>query len=280
MDGVIVIDKEKDMTSHDVVAKLRHTFGTKKIGHTGTLDPIATGVLVVCVGQGTKLVQYLTCDDKIYDVEMKFGEKTDTGDRTGKVIETGKNRVNKSRLTWTMNSILGKQKQLPPMYSAIKVNGKKLYEYAREGKYVHREPRDIEVFSVENVEYDGGDTLKFRIHCSKGTYIRTICETIAYRCNTVGTMTELRRVKAGMFSIDQAVKLEDASDAGIITMDKLFDQEVSIKKDAFFKISNGMPLYFNKPDGLYKIYIDNYVTKKFVGIGKLKERFLYREIIL
>ena len=93
-------------------------------------------------------------------------------------------------------------------------------------------------------------------------------------------MTELRRIKAGMFSIDQAVKLEDASDAGIITMDKLFDQEVSIKKDAFFKISNGMPLYFNKPDGLYKIYIDNYVTKKFVGIGKLKERFLYREIIL
>ena len=179
-----------------------------------------------------------------------------------------------------MNTIIGKQKQLPPMYSAIKVNGKKLYEYAREGKYVHREPRDIEVFSVENVEYDGGDTLKFRIHCSKGTYIRTICETIAYRCNTVGTMMELRRIKAGMFSIDQAVKLEEASDAGIITIDKLFDQEVSIKKDAFFKISNGMPLYFNKPDGLYKIYVDNYVTKKFVGIGKLKERFLYREIIL
>lgn len=282
MDGVIVINKEQGMTSHDVVAKLRHIFQTKKIGHTGTLDPIATGVLVVCVNKATRLVQYLTCDDKTYEVEMKFGIKTDTGDRTGNIIEEGPTDINPNKLRRVLRGLIRKQKQVPPMYSAIKVKGKKLYEYAREGQTIWREPRDIEVYDIQNV-YLEGDILKFTIHCSKGTYIRTICETIAYKVGTVGTMTELNRIQAGNFTIEQSVKLDEASESNIIGLEELFDDEVvigNVKKDDLKMLVNGMPLYFNKPDGIYKIYTDNYYTKKFIGLGSIKERFLQREIIL
>lgn len=278
MDGVIVINKEEGMTSHDVVAKLRHIFGTRRIGHTGTLDPIATGVLVVCVERATKLVDYLTCEDKIYEVEMKFGEKTDTGDRTGNLIARGKCRIDSSRLDEVIKSFIGKQKQIPPMYSAIKVKGKKLYEYARKGIKVEREPRDIEIFSIENVVLKGS-YLSFKIHCSKGTYIRTVCEDIADKFATVGTMTKLNRVRAGMFDISDAVKVDDACEDKLIKLDKLFDNEIIIK-NGLYKLINGMPLYFNIPDGMYRLYTDNYVTKKFIGLGKIKDKYLYRVIIL
>ena len=278
MDGVIVINKEQGMSSHDVVAKLRHIFGTKKIGHTGTLDPIATGVLVVCVNKATKLVQYLTCDDKTYEVEMKLGIKTDTGDRTGKLIETGRNNAYPEKLEQIIQSLIGPQKQVPPMYSAIKVKGKKLYEYAREGLTIWREPRDIEIYSIDNVILNGED-IKFRIHCSKGTYIRTVCEDIACRLGTVGTMMELNRIQAGHFTIDQAVKLEDACEEKMISLEGLFDKEIVIK-NGLIKLINGMPLYFNLPDGMYKLYTDNYYSKKFIGLGIIKDKYLYREIIL
>lgn len=279
MDGILIIDKEEGVSSHDVVAELRHILGTRKIGHTGTLDPIATGALVICVNRATRLVQYLTCDDKTYEVEMKFGVKTDTGDRTGKIVKRGNAEIDSSKLGEVLGSFIGKQKQIPPMYSAVKVNGKKLYEYARKNQIIEREPRDIEIYDIYDAFYDDG-VLKYKIHCSKGTYIRTICEDIAEKLGTYGTMVELRRTQIGDFLIDQAVKVSDVTEDKIIGLEELVDKELTIKKEKLFKLVNGMELYENKPDGVYKIYIDNYVKKKFIGVGVLKNKYLKREIIL
>lgn len=278
MDGVIVINKEKDMTSHDVVAKLRRILCTKKIGHTGTLDPLATGVLVACVNKATKLVQYLTCDEKIYEVEMKFGIKTDTGDITGNVISTGNNELEFDEINNVLNDFIGPQKQVPPMYSAIKVNGKKLYEYARDGIEIEREARDIEIYSIDNVTFEG-DILKYKIHCSKGTYIRTVCEDIAEKLGTVATMTSLNRVQSGIFNINQAVKLEDANEDKIISLEELFNDEIILKNDVN-KLLNGIKLHYDLKDGMYKLYVLEDDNKKFIGLGMIKNKYLYREIIL
>ena len=279
MDGILIIDKEEGVSSHDVVAELRHILGTKKIGHTGTLDPIATGALVICVNRATRLVQYLTCDDKTYEVEMKFGVKTDTGDRTGKIIARGSCKIDKDKLGDVLGSFIGKQKQIPPMYSAVKVNGKKLYEYARKNQIVERKPRDIEIYDIYDAFYDDG-TLRYTIHCSKGTYIRTICEDIAEKLGTYGTMVQLRRTQIGDFTIEDAIKVSEVTEDKIIDLEKLVDKEVVIKKEKLFKLVNGLEIYENQPDGVYKIYIDNYVKKKFIGVGVLKNKYLKREIIL
>lgn len=279
MDGILVIDKPVGITSHDVVAKARKILGTKKIGHTGTLDPLATGVLVLCVDKATKLVESLTCDDKIYEVEMKFGIKTDTADITGNIIEEKDFKINAENLEIAIQSLVGMQKQLPPMYSAIKVNGKKLYEYARDGIEVERTARDIEIFEISKVLFDG-EILKYTIHCSKGTYVRTVCEEIAEKLGTVGTMTNLRRIKSGKFSIDTACKLEEISKDKIITIDKLFDKEITLNDRELFKLLNGMELVYDMNDDMYKVYTLENESKKFIGIAKMKDKHLKREIIL
>lgn len=279
MDGILVIDKPAGITSHDVVAKARKILGTKKIGHTGTLDPLATGVLVLCVDKGTKLVENLTCEDKVYEVEMKFGIKTDTADITGNVIEKKDFKIDAKNLEIAIQSLIGKQKQLPPMYSAIKVNGKKLYEYARDGIEVERTARDIEIFEISKVLFDG-EILKYTIHCSKGTYVRTVCEEIAERLATVGTMTNLRRIKSGKFSASEACKLEEISKDKIITIDKLFDKEIILNDKELFKLLNGMELVYDLKDDMYKVYTLENESKKFIGIAKMKDKHLKREIIL
>lgn len=277
MDGIIVIDKEQGMTSHDVVAKLRKILGTKKIGHTGTLDPLATGVLVACVNKATKLVDTLTCDEKIYRATMKFGIQTDTGDITGNVISNGTSNVDEEKVKEVLKSFIGAQKQIPPMYSAIKINGKKLYEYARAGQTIERQARDIEIFDISDIILEG-ENLSFTIHSSKGTYIRTVCEDIAIKLGTCGTMTALRRLKSGKFNIEDAIKLEDASVDKIITMDKLFDNEIIIK-DEYKKLIDGHEISKDLLDGIYKLYIEE-PDKKFIGLGRIKEKKLKRDIIL
>ena len=209
LDGILIIDKPAGITSHDVVAKVRRALKTKRVGHTGTLDPLATGVLVVCVEKATKLVNYLTCDEKTYEVEMKFGIKTDTGDITGKIIDEDTNYdIDMNKIKRTLDKFIGKQEQIPPMYSAIKVNGKKLYELAREGIEIEREARKIEIFEIKNIEWKD-ETLKYTVHCSKGTYIRSLCEDIAGELGTIGTMTNLRRIQSGEFQVKDAKKIED-----------------------------------------------------------------------
>lgn len=274
LDGVLIIDKPSGITSHDVVAKVRKALKTKKVGHTGTLDPLATGVLVVCVEKATKLVNYLTCDEKIYEVEMKLGIKTDTGDITGNIIDEDTNyKVIIKEVNEVIKSFVGKQKQIPPMYSAIKVNGQKLYELARKGIEIEREPRDIEIFDIYNIEINN-ELIKYTVHCSKGTYVRSLCEDIAQRLGTIGTMTNLRRIKSGQFEIENAIKIDDISEEKIISMEKLFDKEINVQNN-LKELLNGMKIAIQKPDGLYKLYAD-----RFIGIGKIEGNYLKREIIL
>ena len=203
MDGIIVINKEKGITSHDVVYKIKKIIH-EKVGHTGTLDPNATGVLPILVGEGTKLSKYLIEHDKIYSARIKLGKKMDTADVEGHLVE--EMEVDKSLLTIdnvqnVLNSFLGKTSQVPPMHSAIKVNGKKLYEYARKGIEVEVKPRTIEIFSIslDNIDLDNL-WIDYTVHCSKGTYIRSLCEDIAAKLKTVGYMEELKRVKVRKFS--------------------------------------------------------------------------------
>ena len=273
--GILIINKPKGITSHDVVAKVRKILQTKKVGHTGTLDPMATGVLVICIGAATKLVQYLTCESKIYEVEMKLGVKTDTGDITGNIVEEKQVNINyEEKLHEILKKFIGKQKQIPPMYSAIKKDGVKLYKLAREGIEVEREARDIEIFSIDNVETQNNNLIRFKVHCSKGTYIRTLCEDIAQKLGTIGTMTYLNRIKTGNFEIGQAISIDEISEEKIITMEKLFDKKIYIKTNVE-KLLNGVKLSYDMPDGLYSLY-----TNHFIGIGKITDKKLKREIIL
>ena len=212
MDGIIIIDKEKNVTSHDVVKKVKKLLNDK-VGHTGTLDPNATGVLPILVGQGTKVSKYLINHDKAYEAVLKLGEKRDTADIEGNVIEkreVNKEVFNKSVIEQTLKQFIGKQKQIPPMYSAIKINGKKLYEYARKGQKVEIEPRNIEIYDIHLVKVDiENKEITFQVKCSKGTYIRTLCEEIAEKLNTVGYMKELKRLQVGEFYLKDAIKIEE-----------------------------------------------------------------------
>ena len=206
--GILVMDKPKDFTSFDVVAKLRGILHIKKIGHTGTLDPIATGVIVVCVGRATKLVSKLTAEEKVYEAGVLFGEKYDTGDITGKLIKKSDTVITEDDFRKACDKFVGDIDQIPPMYSAKKVNGKKLYEYAREGIEVEREPEQIHLYSIDLMSFDFPHA-QIRVHCSKGTYIRTLIEDISEAAGTVGTMESLRRTRNGDFSIDEAVTFEE-----------------------------------------------------------------------
>lgn len=187
MNGVIVINKPKGYTSHDIVNVVRKKLNTKKVGHTGTLDPDATGVLPILVGTATKISKYLIEHKKTYIATVKLGYKTETGDASGKVIKEDKHfqKIDKKDIENALNTFLGKREQVPPMYSAIKVNGKKLYEYAREGKKIEVKPREIEIYDICLEEYNNNDEISFKVNCSKGTYIRTLCESIAEKLGTI-----------------------------------------------------------------------------------------------
>lgn len=283
MDGIIVINKEKGYTSHDVVAKLKKKLNISKVGHTGTLDPIATGVLPILIGKGTKFSKYLINHDKIYEAQIELGKKTDTADIEGKIIEE-KNvdtEYIKQNLTNVLEGFIGKQEQIPPMYSAIKKNGKKLYEYARKGEKVEVEPRKIEIYKIKLIEYKENN-IKFIVSCSKGTYIRSLCEDIAEKLNTVGYMKNLKRLQVGEFNIDCAIKIDEVNienyDKYLYTLEDILKESpklnLSSKKLNLFL--NGVQLTVQNENGLYKIYVDN----KFIGTGTVKNNLLKRDIIL
>lgn len=216
MNGILLINKPYGMTSHDVVSKLRRILKTKKIGHSGTLDPQATGVLLVMVGKATKILPFLEDVDKEYIAEMKLGITTLSDDIFYPVLET-KEVSPIDDFEGLLESFKGKQQQLPPMISSIKVNGKKLYEYALRQESVERPLRDIEIFDIEAMDALQPDTYRFKVHCSSGTYVRSICRDIALKSNNLGVMTALVRSKVGRFSIDECVTLEDV-EAGHYTL--------------------------------------------------------------
>jgi tRNA pseudouridine55 synthase len=211
MDGILIIDKEKDYTSRDVVNIVGKKFKTKKVGHTGTLDPLATGVLVVCVNKATKVCELLTSLDKEYIADFKLGLLTDTLDIEGNILKEEKININKEDLILVLNKIKGKYMQTVPIYSAIKVNGKKLYEYARNNTPVELPKHEVDIKEIELLEFNG-DSFKIRTKVSKGTYIRSLGNDIAQMLNTNATMTNLRRTKQGLFDIKDAIKINDINE--------------------------------------------------------------------
>ena len=295
MNGIILINKGKGCTSHDVVNKVKHIFN-EKVGHTGTLDPNATGLLPILIGKGTKLSYYLINHDKEYEVTLKLGERTDTADSEGKVIEKqGVNTeiLSEEKISKVLYSFVGKQEQIPPMYSAIKINGKKLYEYARNNIEVDVKPREIEIYDIKLNKVDEEEKLIcFTVHCSKGTYIRSLCEDIAQSVGTIGYMKELNRTKVGIFDVKDSTSIEELEDnkndeiyikERIISIEELFvrlygnDNIVKLNDKKLELFLNGVKLTYELAEGLYRIYDSE---NNFIGIGSIQNNLLKREICL
>lgn len=291
MDGILIVKKEKNYTSHDIVAIVKKITKTK-VGHTGTLDPMATGVLPLLLGEGTKLSKYLIQHDKIYIATIKLGQKTNTQDAEGKVIEeknVKSDLLNEENVKTILNNLKGRQVQTPPIYSAIKVNGKKLYEYARKKQEVEIPKREIEIYEMELIGINESEkTITFKVHCSKGTYIRSLCETISEKLETVGYMKELERIKVGSFFENEAVTLEEIKEndgnkefwaKNIITIEEFFENKPKIilpeyKLKLFL---NGVNLSIKAQDGIYRVYSGQNI---FIGTGIINNNLLKREIVI
>ena len=280
MNGIIIINKPIGFTSQDVVSKVKKILNEKKAGHTGTLDPMATGVLPVLLGDATKLSKYLIEHDKKYIATIQFGEKRDTGDIEGNVIEQSNKKVeNKENVIEILKSFLGKSMQTPPKYSAIKINGKKLYEYAREAIDVEIPEREIEIFDIKLIEFNKeNQKVKFEVKCSKGTYIRVLCEDIAKKLGTVGYMSSLNRVQVEEFFIEDSITFEkleenknnkDFLENNIVSVQKVFKKlpniKLNVRKEELYL--NGVKLTFELEDGLYNIYTEE---SKYIGLGIVK----------
>ena len=289
MDGIIVINKPKNYTSHDIVRKVKKILN-QKVGHTGTLDPNATGVLPLLIGKGTELSKYLINHNKTYEAVLQLGEKRDTGDCEGNILDSKPVQIeclDKAKIQNIFQSLIGKQQQIPPIYSAIKINGKKLYEYARKGEKVEIQPREIEIYSLELININTEKKqIEFRVKCSKGTYIRTLCEKIAEKLKTVGYMKELKRTQVGEFELKDAITIEELENLvnknednkNFITIENYFKNAPSITLDEkrMKLFLNGVKLTFNTDDGIYKIYYN----KSFVGTGIVNSKLLKRDIII
>lgn len=280
MNGIILVDKPCGWTSHDVVGKLRGILRERRIGHSGTLDPMATGLLVVFAGRATRAVEFAEADSKEYIAGLRLGVSTDTQDTTGNVLNTCETLPSKDELIAAANGFLGEISQIPPMYSAIKINGKKLYELARRGEIVERSPRKVTISKLELVGEDKCDYI-LDIHCSKGTYIRTLCSDIGDKLGCGGCMSSLRRVKAGVFSITQAYTMEQiqaAADLGgldgiIIPVDTLFTDKPKLTVNEFEekKLRNGNTIKTKSADGTYRVYSE---SGEFLLLAEVKDNLL------
>ena len=242
MNGILIVNKPIDYTSRDVVNKIGGILRTKKIGHTGTLDPIATGVLVVCIGNTTKLCELLTSEYKEYIATIKLGIKTDTLDKTGTIIETKEYQITEEQIKEVLNTFIGKSIQTTPIYSAVKVNGKKLYEYAREGISIELPKREIDIKNIELLSYKE-DEIVFKTTVSKGTYIRALIDDICTKLNTVGTMSDLIRTKQGDFNLENSYSIEEIEKGNYKLLsieDALTTLEtISINEELYNQVKNG-----------------------------------------
>lgn len=281
INGIINVYKEKGFTSHDVVAKLRGILKQKKIGHTGTLDPDAEGVLPVCLGKGTKLCDMLTDKDKIYETTLLLGVTTDTQDTSGTVLKEAAVTVTEEQVREAVLEFVGEYWQIPPMYSALKVNGKKLYELAREGKEIERQPRCLQIYSID-IEEIVLPRVRMSVSCSKGTYIRTLCHDIGEKLGTGGCMEKLLRTKVSRFQLEDSLRLGEIEElhlAGrlaehILPVDEMFaDYTAVIVSKEFNKLLyNGNPFLkehifkadgAENGDGTIRVYDEE---RNFIGI--------------
>ena len=258
MNGIILVNKEKDMSSHDVINRLRRILKTKKIGHCGTLDPLATGVLVCLVNNATKISNYLVLDSKEYIATFKLGFSTTTQDLAGEVVDEKKyqNNISEDKLIEILNEFKGKLIQTPSIYSAIKVNGKKLYEYARKNEEVEIPTREIEIFELELLQFID-DTIKIRVLCSSGTYIRTLCYDIAQRLEYPGVLTNLIRSKSGKYCLEQTATINDIEkgEYQIIPIENALDsyQALVLSDEKIVDVMNGKQVE-NSIDERFVVY--------------------------
>ena len=220
LDGFLLINKPEGPTSFDIVAKIRRIFGIKKVGHCGTLDPLAEGLLVIAIGKATRHIQYLK-NDKTYEFGVIFGQQTETGDREGKIIKKCEEIPTEEKLLEAIPKFIGEIPQIPPAFSAIKINGKRAYELARAGKPVEMRPRNVKIYSLGLKGYDFGQkTAVFRVNCSNGTYVRSLAQDIAQSCGTLGFCSFIKRLRVGDFDIENAVEVQNANQTDIIPVEK------------------------------------------------------------
>lgn len=261
MDGVLVIDKEKGYTSRDIVNLVGKSLKTKKVGHTGTLDPLATGVLVVCVNKATKLVELLTNHDKEYIADITFGIETDTLDSTGTVLKEENTNFSKEEIEKVLKQYEKEYDQTVPMYSAVKINGRKLYEYAREKEQINLPSRKVKIYQIDLLNYrqiDNKTHIQIQCQVSKGTYIRSLIRDIAASLNTVAIMTDLRRTKVGKFTLDDAITLKELEHNSfkIHSIEEILNQYpiVEVDNSLEFKIKNGckIPNDYNEQYVVFK----------------------------
>ena len=274
MNGIVIVDKPQEWTSQDVTARLRRVFQTRRIGHGGTLDPMATGVLPVFVGRGTRGVEFFEHAEKTYETVLQLGIATDTEDITGTVLERKDVHISETEFMEILSQFRGKIMQVPPMYSALKVNGQKLCDLARKGKTVERQPREIEIFELTCLEFNG-DTARLRVNCSKGTYIRTLCKDIGEALGCGGCMAALRRVQAGEYTIEEAVPLQVLLEAEnpeefLRPVDTMFRNypSVTLSDKQEKRCRNGNSFSVTMEPGTYRVYSKD---GEFLALSKVED---------
>lgn len=283
--GILNIDKPQGITSHDVVDVIRKIFPNIKVGHTGTLDPLATGVLPICIGKATKLSDELLSENKKYYVKMLLGVETDTYDITGKIVFANTLEYDDIYIKERIKRFIGKQMQIPPKYSAIKVNGKKAYEYARKDEKVELKPREIEIFDIDDIKVNlRKRQVSFVVSCTKGTYVRSLVHDIGIKLGCGATMTELRRLKTGNFNIEDSVDLYeflkfdylDMLDK-IISIEDLYkdSKKINLNDKEYDKFLNGMEIKTEISEGIVRVY----QNLRYKGLGKVKNNILKRFVI-
>ncbi len=273
MNGIVIVDKPQGWTSQDVTARLRRVFNTRRIGHGGTLDPMATGVLPVFVGRATRGVEFFEHAEKTYEAVLQLGLTTDTEDTSGTVLEKRNVHISETEFSSILPKFRGKIMQIPPMYSALKINGQKLVDLARKGKTVERQPREIEIFELELLEFCG-DTARLRVRCSKGTYIRTLCKDIGEALGCGGCMAALRRVSAGEYTIAEAVPLQtlletDSPEQYLRAVDTMFRSHpaVTLSAKQETRCRNGNSFSVVHADGTYRSYS---AAGEFLALSKVE----------
>lgn len=283
--GILNIDKPQGITSHDVVDVIRKIFPNMKVGHTGTLDPLATGVLPICIGKATKLSDELLSENKKYYVKMLLGVETDTYDITGKIVFANTLEYDDIYIKERIKRFIGKQMQIPPKYSAIKVNGKKAYEYARKDEKVELKPREIEIFDIDDIKVNlRKRQVSFVVSCTKGTYVRSLVHDIGIKLGCGATMIELRRLETGNFDIEDSIELYeflkfdylDMLDK-IISIEELYkdSKKINLNDKEYDKFLNGMEIKTDIPDGIVRVYLN----LRYKGLGKVKNNILKRFVI-
>jgi len=274
MNGIVIIDKPQGWTSQDVTARLRRVFNTRRIGHGGTLDPMATGVLPVFVGRATRGVEFFEHAEKTYEAVLQLGLTTDTEDTSGTVLEEKEVHISEAEFLGILPKFRGEIQQIPPMYSALKIDGQKLCDLARKGKTVERKPRPITIFELECLDFTG-TTARLRVRCSKGTYIRTLCKDIGEALGCGGCMAALRRVTAGEYTIEEAVPLDvlleaENPESYLRPVDSMFRNypEVRLTPKQEQRCRNGNAFTVNMEDGTYRVYGQN---GEFLALSRVED---------